>query len=244
MINSIKKVLTLILLSGITISTTPARAALVITGTRAVFAPGANEKVVSIRNEGDQPVLMQAWVDTGDAAQSPEMIKTPFMLLPPLSRIDPGKGQSLRILFSGGDVPEDRESVYWLNVLEIPPKVEDDMSNKLMLNFRTRIKIFYRPASLAQFTLEQSASALRWSLSGGVLTVANDGPHHITMNTIRLIGKDRQQELNGLMLSPRTKKAFPLGIDAPAVIDTIKYSYVNDFGAAVELTGTLAQPGI
>ena len=32
------------------------------------------------------------------------------------------KGQSLRISFIGGEIPRDRESVFWVNILEVKPQ--------------------------------------------------------------------------------------------------------------------------
>jgi chaperone protein EcpD len=44
-------------------------------------------------------------------------------------RLNAEKGQSLRIRFTGGKVPQDRESVWWLNVLEVQPKTERGAKN-------------------------------------------------------------------------------------------------------------------
>ncbi len=48
-------------------------------------------------------------------------------------------------------LPKDRESVFWFNVLEVPPKPDAaTVANQslLQLAFRTRIKLFYRPEAL------------------------------------------------------------------------------------------------
>ncbi|WP_150149569.1 fimbria/pilus periplasmic chaperone, partial [Enterobacter bugandensis] len=59
--------------------------------------------------------LVQTWVDRGVNGS-----KTPFIVTPPLFRINPGVENILRIVRTGGSLPEDRESVFWLNVKSIP----------------------------------------------------------------------------------------------------------------------------
>ncbi|WP_251677901.1 fimbria/pilus periplasmic chaperone [Escherichia coli] len=72
------------------------------------------------------------------------MILRPHLLLPPpINRVDPGKGQTLRVTFTDLPLPTDRESVFWLNVLEIPTRYEPKSNdNYLQVAFRTRIKLF------------------------------------------------------------------------------------------------------
>ncbi|WP_250862581.1 fimbria/pilus periplasmic chaperone, partial [Caballeronia sp. INML3] len=50
----------------------------------------------------------------------------------------------------GEPLPADKESIFYLNVLEVPPKPTGDeaSANQLQLAFRTRIKFFYRPSGL------------------------------------------------------------------------------------------------
>nr|WP_161950065.1 type VI secretion system ATPase TssH [Paraburkholderia monticola] len=139
-----------------------AQAAITITGTRVIYPAKNREVNVRLNNVDSRPVLVQAWLDDGDAAAAPNEIKVPFTLLPSVFRVEPHRGQALRIMFAGGDMPTDRESVYWLNVLEIPPKPKDaDERNMIQLAFRTRIKMFYRPASLLDDPTAQRAQ-LKW----------------------------------------------------------------------------------
>ncbi|MBO0237257.1 fimbria/pilus periplasmic chaperone, partial [Vibrio parahaemolyticus] len=64
------------------------------------------------------------WLDTGDASETPDTIKTPFQITPPISRIDAKGGQTLRIrLMDKNGLPQDKESLWWLNILDIPPTV-------------------------------------------------------------------------------------------------------------------------
>ncbi len=74
----------------------------------------------------------------------------PFIVLPPIVRIEPGKGQSWRLVFNGSRLPQDRESLFWFNLLDIPPEPKNGKTdNYLQLAIRSRIKLFYRPAGVA-----------------------------------------------------------------------------------------------
>lgn len=61
--------------------TAPALAGIVITGTRVIYPEGEREVMVKVENKGDKPVLIQSWVDDGDAEASPETTKAPFFFL-------------------------------------------------------------------------------------------------------------------------------------------------------------------
>ena len=98
-------------------------ASVVITGTRVVYPLNAKDVSVRLNNTGTFPSLVQAWIDDGNISASPESISVPFILSPPMFRINPAQAQTLRLVYTGeGKAPRDRETVYWLNVLEIPPK--------------------------------------------------------------------------------------------------------------------------
>ncbi|WP_447878353.1 fimbria/pilus periplasmic chaperone, partial [Serratia fonticola] len=136
-------------LAALALFSTHALASVVISGTRVIYPSDAKEVSVKISNVGPSPVLLQSWIDSGDANAKPSAIKVPFVLTPPMNRVEAGKGQTLRISYAGGTLPMDKESVFWLNVLEVPAKSQAKTDeNKLQMAFRTRIKLFYRPASL------------------------------------------------------------------------------------------------
>ena len=94
----------------------------------------------------------------------------------------------LRIL--GADLsglPQDRESLFWLNVLGLPPKTQASQGS-VQLAYRTRIKLFYRPSGLAGSPAE-AVSRLGWQgQAGGGLRVSNPGPFHISLSEVLLSG--------------------------------------------------------
>lgn len=124
-------------------------AAVILSSTRYVYKERDKEITIKMSNIGDTPALTQIWIDKGDPSLSPADLDVPFVLSNPLSRLDPKQSQNVRVVFTGDELANDRETVFWLNMLEVPPKPRDaDEKNYLQLSVRTRVKLFYRPSSV------------------------------------------------------------------------------------------------
>lgn len=167
-----------------------ADASVIVHQTRVVFP--SNEQEVSVRLSNNDPVpkLVQAWIDDGDKEQAPAQIDVPFQILTPLFRMDSKKGQVLRIIRLDHALPEDRESVFWLNALEVPPKPEvGEEANYVQFSFRTRIKLFHRPAGLSS-DVKDAPKALKWMVDGDQLIVQNPGPYFVSISGAELVGPD------------------------------------------------------
>ena len=215
-------------------------ASVVITGTRQVYPAKQKEITVKLNNDGGQPALVQAWVDSGDAASTPATAKAPFVLTPPLARIDPGKGQSLRLMFSGTPLPSNKESVFWLNVLEIPPKAQETDANTLQMAFRSRIKVFYRHEGLAG-SPDEAIEQVQWrvvSASNGqglALEAYNPSAFHVSLVALTLVaGAERNDSEDG-MIPPGEKKqcVLPTLKSLPAAGAQVEFSAINDYGTQV-----------
>ncbi len=223
-----------VLLLFITLINFSAQAGIVIAGTRVVYPADKKEVTVSMKNTGRSPALVQSWIDTGDPTEVPQNIQVPFVLTPPIARIDGGKGQTLRLMYTGGALPQDRESVFWLNVLVIPPKTRHQGKNHIDIAWQTRVKLFYRPASLA-VPADDAPQQLRWKKEAGALTVHNPTPYYITVTTIGWTLKGATHSLPGNMLMPYSSSVFPEpekgGFNN---ITSLFYQVINDQGSARE----------
>lgn len=215
-----------------------AYASVVIAGTRVIYNAKEREVTVRLSNAGQLPALTQVWLDKGDAGASPATTAVPFTVTPPVARVDPGKGQTLRIFHTGEAMPQDRESVFWLNVLEVPPTARDQAdANQLQLAFRTRIKLFYRPAGLAGSAHEAPAK-IRWRLrrEGGqaALEAHNPTPFFVSLASLEVAGEGKSAKFEqGGMVGPGETNVFPLRGELPAAALTLHYQAINDFGGAI-----------
>lgn len=86
----------------------PAQASLVIKGTRVIYNADSKGATVEISNTDDFPNIMQAWIDTDPENKSPENAKAPFIITPAVARLDPKSSQTLRIIYTGDELPKDR----------------------------------------------------------------------------------------------------------------------------------------
>lgn len=212
----------------------PAMAGIVITGTRVVYPAGEREVTVKIDNRGDKPVLAQSWVDDGDAEATPETARAPFTITPPVNRINPGKGQTLRLMYTGEPLPKDKESVFWLNVLEVPP-MSKEKQNQLQMAFRSRIKIFYRPSGLAG-NANLAGQSVSWRKVNGGVEGTNPTPYYVSLANIAEDKEGKQSIGNGGMIPPGGKTFFA----TKKSLTTIYPSYINDFGGVNPIPQSVA----
>lgn len=119
---------------------------------------------------GKEPSMVQVWIDRGDPNSRADTANAPFLVTPPLVRIDPNKGQAFRVVFTGAELPKDRESIFWFNLLDVPPLPKDADANVMQVAYRSRIKLFYRPEGLAGNPVK-AAESLTWARGRPVKTV-------------------------------------------------------------------------
>jgi chaperone protein EcpD len=223
-----------------------AAAGVVVDGTRVVYPAAKREVTINIRNPGDTPSLVQAWLDAGDPHSKPGESKVPFVLTPPLFRLDPTKVQSLRVVYTHDPLPENRESLFWLNVLDIPPRAaaNSDAPNQLDLAFKHRMKVFFRPVGLAGSAADAPAR-LTWKLlsKDGKLVgieVSNPTAYHVSLIQVTATAGGHPVNVKADMVDPFASRSFDLPDPVPAPNGTValEYSFVNDYGGNVKATAS------
>jgi len=162
-----------------------ARANLSIQGARVIYDQARSEVDVHVRQVGKTPGVIQMWLDEGDDTANAEALNPAFTLAPSIAWLVPGARQIVRIVRSRDDLPDDRESLLWLNFLETPQAA----SGEALPGVRTRLKFFYRPSGLP-VPPETAHQALRFALEPGMadgtlhLRVMNPTPYHITFREL------------------------------------------------------------
>ncbi len=221
-------------------------AGVVVDGTRIVYPAAKREVTISIRNPGDTPSLVQAWLDAGDPHAKPGESKVPFVLTPPLFRIDPTKVQSLRVVYIHDPLPEDRESLFWLNVLDIPPRAaaNPDVPNQLELAFKHRLKVFFRPVGLTGSAADAPAR-LTWKLlskDGKLVGIQASNPtaYHVSLTQVIATSADHPVNIKADMVDPFASRSFDLSDPLPAPSGTValEYWFVNDYGGNVKASAS------
>lgn len=115
--------------------------------TRVIFHGDAKDTSISISNNDNVPYLIQSG---RNRSAKPGRAAMRRLWSPPLFRLNGGQKNVLRIIRTGGNLPEDRESLYWLDIKSIPSSNPDNKHNTLMLAVKAEFKLIYRPKALTQ----------------------------------------------------------------------------------------------
>jgi P pilus assembly chaperone PapD len=164
-----------------------AQGAVSLAGTRLIFDGRFSEASIEVSNRRDSLTLIQAWLADPRATQA-SPVDLPFAVTPHLARLPARGKQSLRLLYEGTGMPQDRESMLHLYVLEIPRRSE--AAQQMSIAIRQRINVFYRPKGLPGNPAD-AAQALSWqwpSRGEHGLVVRNPTPFHVSLQNIRVDG--------------------------------------------------------
>jgi len=212
-------------------------AAVTIDGTRIIFHSGAKSTNVQLRNSINQPALVQTWIDNGNALEIPKGEEIPFILNPSLTRIEAQKGQIIRIIPTNiSTLATDRESLFWFNLLDIPPENEalKDV-DKIKFNVRTRIKLFYRPKDL-KISPAQAYKELKFkAIHHNIIEVQNPTPYFITLLNLNDAQRQEGYLAQAVILEPFNTKKLDLNQSIKSN-QKISYSVMNDIGTTQTLS--------
>lgn len=203
-----------------------ANATINIGGTRLLYDGAKKEVSLSVHNPDSTPYLIQTVVD--NLTNDPQ--KPPFIITPPLYRLDGGKENLMRVIMSGS-LPQNKESMYWLRVKAIPSAPRE--KNTLQIAVATSIKLIYRPAALKDINVEKESGKLSWRVSGNQLEITNPTPCFINFNDIIVAGK-KLQNVSYAMPGTTTSFALPAGVNG----GNLQFSVISDFGAVGPLHST------
>ncbi len=223
------------LLAGVilTLLCSAAEAAVSIDRTRVIFDGGQKSLSLNVTNNNKQlPYLAQGWIDDAQG----QKVTSPLVVLPPVQRIEPGKSSQVKIeaLPAISALPQDRESLFYFNLREIPPK--SDKPNTLQIALQTRVKLFYRPKAIVP---DKNGTPWQEKLTllkqGEQVQVKNPTPYYVT-----IIGADGgvkvAKEFTPVMVAPFSEET--LGVSASALGSSPTLTYINDYGGRPNLKFT------
>lgn len=203
-------------------------AAIALDRTRVIFDGGKPTMSITISNQNKSlPYLAQAWVEDKDGKK----IDYPITALPPLQRVEPGAKGQIKIQISGnaGSFPQDKESLMYFNVREIPPR--STKPNTLQIALQTRVKMFYRPHNLAIENEGDDACQKKLTITreGKNLRINNPTPYYVTIASATSTEKgDAISGFKPFMIEPRGSSVMPGNTGALGAHPVI--TYINDYG--------------
>jgi len=221
-----------VLIAGLAFSACSAQAAIAPDRTRLVFKGDQQSISVDLKNANDKlPYLAQSWIEDSKNNK----ITSPLMVVPPVQRIEASSTGQVKVqgMPALGALPQDKETLFYFNVREIPPK--SDKPNTLQIALQTRIKLFYRPAAIAKtdpiHPWQNKVTLLR---QGDRWQVNNPTAYYVIISkAANRVNGDAPASFTSLVIAPQssqmmTVKAGDLGC-APVL------TYVDDYGARLEL---------
>jgi len=249
-------------------------AAMQLDRTRLIVHQAQGRAVIHAQNQDARPLLLQVWVDHGEGAladgAAPAPPTTPFIVDPPVLRLEPGQTRAVQVLMvdDPARLPADRESLYWLNVLEVPatmtvasdsdarastpdlPATDPVSPNRLHFSFQSRLKLFYRPEALAGYTNTDTlarAQRLRFTRvrdgDGRLwLRIDNPAPIHQSLATLTVQGDDASPvTLDAPMLAPyaHVRLTLPLAVSSVSAALRLRFATLGDDGHLIEDALTL-----
>ncbi len=196
--------------------------------TRIVF--NANDKATSLRieNQSDKlPYLAYSRIENEKGEKSDDLL----VALPPIQRLEPKATSQVRIVkqASTPKLPGDRETLFYYNMREIPPAPDKSSDHAvLQIAIQSRIKLFWRPATLRKKTGEHVELQLQVSQQSNQLTLKNPTAYYLT---IAYPGQNEKGVLPGF----KTTMVAPFG---SVTTHTGSYNgsqfylgYMDDYGA-------------
>ncbi|CAI1890271.1 Chaperone protein papD precursor [Serratia quinivorans] len=208
------------------------QAAVALDRTRVVFNGGDKSTSLNISNENKQlPYLAQGWIEDAQGNK----ISSPLTVLPPVQRLEPGAKSQVKIqgLPAAGQLAQDRETLFYFNLREIPPR--SDKPNTLQLALQTRVKLFYRPKALVVGSdVAPWQEQLTLTRQGDKYRVNNPTAYYVTIVDAAGSAKGAGvKEFEPVMVAPKGNAMLNVG--TAALGNSPVLTYVNDFGGRPQL---------
>ncbi|AHG21410.1 long polar fimbrial chaperone LpfB [Chania multitudinisentens RB-25] len=197
-----------------------AQAGVIVGGTRLIYDGGKKESSLSVNNPDKTAYLIQSWVEGATDAE-----KAPFIVTPPLFRLNGGKENLLRVVRAGGNLPTDKESLFWMNIKSIPSIEQDSDKNTLQIAIKTRIKLIYRPQGL-KGTPEDVAGTLIWQRFGNGIQVTNPTSFYMNFQKVSVAGRE-VKEATYVAPGSTTRFALPAGTG----VGNVSWALISDYGS-------------
>lgn len=231
---SVKQISITVLATAMLTTTIQAQAAIALDRTRIIFNGAEKSVSLNVSNLNKElPYLAQGWIED----QSGQKVSAPLVVLPPVQRIEPGDKSQVKIqaIPDIAALPQDRESVFYFNLREIPPR--SNRQNVLQIALQTRIKLFYRPEAIyaTQTDLtnpwQEKITLIR---KGNNYEVNNPTAYYVTIvDALTGLNGKSLDGFTPLMVAPKSQGT--LNLSAVALGNMPVLTYINDYGGRPQL---------
>ena len=201
-----------------------AQAAVTLDRTRIIFDGNQQSTNITIRNDNaEQPYLAQSWLEN---AAGKKLVTGPIVTTPPIQRMEPQSSSIVRLSTSPeiAKLPQDRESLFYYNLREIPPTSTE--AGVLQIALQSRVKLFYRPEAIVAESKKEWTNQLTLTQSAQGYQLNNSTPFHITVIGFGNSKKFSEETgFEAVMIAPKSTHTFK-----SAKLTTPHLTYINDYG--------------
>lgn len=205
-----------------------------LNGTRIVYIQGDESTSIGARNNTSINYLAKFIVTKN--ANGTSNTTVPFMVTPPLVKIDSGKSQEVRIYAQQNSLPKDRESIFYFSATMIPATDGPINGNALNIGYNNVIKLFYRPTNL-KMSPRDAHENLKIVANATGITVVNNSPYYISLSNLVVNGVeiDLSMSKRNTMISPFD--SFNYVAPSKARLGIAKWTVINDLGGEDVFSG-------
>lgn len=201
-------------------------AALTVDQTRYIFESNQESISIVVENTVKQTYGGQAWIENIQDTDT----RPAFIVTPPFFKVPGESKQVLRVIKVLKTMPEDRESVFWVSLQEIPPANKE---GGLSIALRTKVKLFYRPADLVAGRKAAEEELLLVKKSGNT-ELANTTPYIFTITKLldtqdRAIILDKQAHSKLMMFAPGESVILPVNSTVKSVMSIDDQGQVEQY---------------
>ncbi|WP_198138472.1 fimbria/pilus periplasmic chaperone [Photobacterium sp. SKA34] len=153
--------------------------------TRYIYNEGQGDITLNISNDTDVNYGGQVWIDNLHKVNTKSVN---FIVLPSMFKIVKNGRQIIRLKNIGNDIRKDQESLFFINVLEMPPRPKNAPDSFMQVALQTRVKLIYRPSSLQKSRLA-AEKEIKIERVNHSYQLINPTPYYFAISKVKVDGK-------------------------------------------------------
>lgn len=151
-----------------------------------IFIESKNQEIIEIKNNSTNDYFIQSWISHYDESNETEL---PFMITPPLFKIEKDENYSLKIFKTDEIEKKDRETLYRINIKRIPLlSNSDENKNLLHISMNSVYNLIYRPVSIERDAKDAYKRIEFLKNKNNEFIVNNPTPYFITLLNVNSEG--------------------------------------------------------
>lgn len=179
-----------------------------------------NRSAYNIKNtDAKKSWLVQSWVEEYSEQKTAKIIATPAIF-----RVNPNSSYRVN-LTKKDELPDDRESVFWVVAHSVPEHGGDLPENRINIAYRFKSLLIFRPGKIK--SMKFNSSEILWkNVNGSEVEVLNKTPFAVTVTNVNINGDNIN--FGDSLIMPFSERKIRYKSRSG---DKVSFSFKNDYGA-------------